>query len=655
MKKNYLYITLLAGTMLTTGCSDFLDLEPLDQQTEVIFFNKKSDFIEAAMKLHEDIFAWKVADAGKGDIEGISFDGGTDTGGGSTGLGTTPTSDKYFTTVYKWLRRCNDVIAKGEQYTNPDEIAASIGQAHFFRAWHHFFLVQRYGGVIIATHSADVDDETIVWGKRSSRYEVIKQVIDDLDVAIAKLHDTTVASTGNDGQVTLEAAKAFKARVCLYAGTWDKYVGTKTDGDGVQTGAGSNKPSGYPSVQEFLTMARDLSKDVMENKSFELWKGVEEVKGTANDDMYAHCSYYYLFNLEGVDSNPAGLDKSSNKEAIFRSVYDATNRSSEMFFTHSWYAGMTRKLADMYLCMDGLPVHLSPLFEGYTDFMSEYKNRDWRLRAVENAAKVDWEDNFSWNWGYGMYNSGADYGTDITTLSPGTYMNVPNYRTLAGGSVGSRKYRTELASVKANGAEAPDCMHIRLPEMYLTYAEAVCELGEGNISDADLNMSVNKVRERAGVAPLSAALIVKANQLADEKGYGHLNMLGEIRRERACELFAERLRFNDLCRWGIAEMTLSAQPTCGVYLSYKGKDSYVKNLISPIDNEPVYNASAFPDAVILQERVSFPEYEGLTPMEPGCVIGTMAVDRQFKQKNYLNPIPTDEIRLNPQLTQNPGW
>lgn len=79
--------------------------------------------------------------------------------------------------------------------------------------------------------------------------------------------------------------------------------------------------------------------------------------------MYAHCSYYYLFNLEGTDSNPAGLDKSSNKESIFRSVYDAVNRKSNTNLTHTAPAGMTRKLMDMYLCTDGLPVHLSPNFK----------------------------------------------------------------------------------------------------------------------------------------------------------------------------------------------------------------------------------------------------------------------------------------------------
>ena len=42
---------------------------------------------------------------------------------------------------------------------------------------------------------------------------------------------------------------------------------------------------------------------------------------------------------------------------------------------------MTRKLIDMYLCADGLPVHVSPLFKGYIDMNTEFENRDYRLTA----------------------------------------------------------------------------------------------------------------------------------------------------------------------------------------------------------------------------------------------------------------------------------
>lgn len=166
---------------------------------------------------------------------------------------------------------------------------------------------------------------------------------------------------------------------------------------------------------------------------------------------------------------------------------------------------------------------------------------------------------------------------------------------------------------------------------------------------------MNIVRARGGVAPLNAALLAKANQLATEKGYGELTMLGEIRRERACELYAEGHRLMDLCRWGVAEEALAGKPTCGVYLSYKGTDSYLKSLIDPRDNQPVYNPDAFPESMINQKQIRFEEYTGLTPVEAGCVIGDQVANRKFAKKDYLSPIPTDEIKLNVKLLQNPGW
>lgn len=635
--------------LFATGCQDtFLNLSPLDSVTETVYFNKLADFQYAANNLHTNVYAWDG-----NTTYAINHDWGTDlvSAGQETVSGTNAagTADTYWETPYKWLRPVNILIAKGEAYKNQDEIAGPVGQAYFFRAWHHFFLLKRYGGVPIANKVAELGDN-LVTGPRASRYEVIKQIVSDLDVAIDKLSKTTVTTTSNDGHVTLEAAKAFKARVCLFAGTWDKYVGTKTDGDGTTTGGGSAKPAGYPTVTEFLTMAKTLSQDIIDGGKFQLWDRVRNLSdipsSVKNPSMYVHRSYYYLFNLEGANSNPLGLDKSSNKESIYRSVYDAVNRKSNTNLTHTWPCGFTRKLADMYLCTDGLPVHLSPLFQGYTTMNSEIQNRDYRAEAV-NVKTMDY-----W-WGWGMYKTGAVYTTDISTLSAATYQNIPDCRNGAAPGIGGMKFRTNRADMGAAGDEAYDFMHIRLAEMYLIYAEATCELGKGVISDADLNYSLNKVRARGGVAPLNAALIISANQIADQKGYGHLDMLGEIRRERATELYGEGQRLADLCRWGIAEAELGGQNRCGGYIDYKGTPSYVQAMINPIDNKPVYVASSF-NGLINTQRYTF-SYAGLTPTEPGCTIIEQAANRKFALKNYLQPIPTVQIKLNPNLKQNPNW
>ena len=72
---------------------------------------------------------------------------------------------------------------------------------------------------------------------------------------------------------------------------------------------------------------------------------------------------------------------------------------------------------------------------------------------------------------------------------------------------------------------------LRLAEVYLIYAEALMER-HGSITDEELNVSINKLRGRAGVASLTN------KQVTDHQ----LDMLEEIHRERAVELFLEGFR-----------------------------------------------------------------------------------------------------------------
>lgn len=642
MNKTIIPSLLLAALLASSCTDDFLNLKPIDSQTEAVYFKTPEQFQAAADNLHANIYAWNST-----TTYAINFDYGTDLVIASSdvadGTNSAGTTDTYYTQAYKWLRPCNQLIEKAASYANPDEIAEPVGQAYFFRAWHHFFLLRRFGGVPLMMSTPDTESD-VVWGPRASRYETVQAILSDLDMAIEKLKNTTVSSTNNDGHVTVEAAKAFKARVCLFEGTWEKYDGRgaddATNGDGTTVGAGTTIPDGYPTVNEFLTMAKNLSADIIDSGEFELFKGVEQAPSSANPEKYAHTSYYYLFNLEGSDSNPAGASKGDNKEAIFRTVYDHTDKRSGTNLSHTEPAKMTRKLIDMYLCTDGLPVHVSPLFKGYSKMNTEFENRDYRLTACH--PKV-----LDYTWGYGMYGTGADYKTDIYSLSASKYQYCSNM--LSNTDYGTRgiKFRSELATIGADGDEAADYLQIRLAEIYLIYAEATCELGGGTISDADLDKSLNIVRARGGVAPLNAALIAKAKSLGCNMSY-----LGEIRRERALELYGEGFRLSDLCRWGIAEQVLD-QARCGAYPSYKGTDTYLSSLVNPVTNLKTYDASVWAGN-INDEEINY-EDPAYTPTEPGAVIVEQKANRKFSKKNYLQPIPTDQIKLNANLLQNPQW
>ncbi|MGE4432507.1 MAG: RagB/SusD family nutrient uptake outer membrane protein [Bacteroidales bacterium] len=637
MKLKKIYSVVLVAASLYSCQEGFLDKTPEAYLSESTYFKNASQFQANADYLHTCVYAWNG-----NTTYPISFDYGSDINSIQDALGsginTVPSADAYWNQAYSWLRHINVYLSKAEVFEDKASIEGPTGQALFFRAWQHFFLLKRFGGVPIANTVTQTNSD-VVWGPRASRYQVVEQIVLDLDSAIAKLDraNVTKASTGNNGKVTLEAAKAFKARVCLYEGTWEKYNGTSTDGDGTTIGAGT---AGYDALKanEYLTMAKNLAKEIIDDAQFSLWNGVDEVSSdaVANKAMYKNTSCFYLFNLEDAQSNPNGLTKSSNHEAIFRSVYDYTYRKGGTNLTHTKPAGVTRKLMDMYLCTDGLPIQHSSQFQGYSTMTSEFENRDHRLTALVHKPG-------NWYWGYLKYNTGANYSTDITSLAGATYQYYPNLT--GNGGYTSRKFGTE-SNQRSDNEESADYMHIRLAEIYLIYAEAVCELGSGVISDVDLDYSINHVRTRAGVARLTNALIAP---------YADLTLLGEIRRERALELHGEGHRISDLCRWGIADEELGNKPVCGLYIDYLGTPTEYKTFVNPNTSSPVYNASSYSSATITQTDVPISSYSGIVATKAGALITEQASNRKFSMKNYLQPIPSDQIKINPKLLQNPQW
>ena len=590
MKKIIVIPVTILLLALTSCEKDFIDLDPQDKVTEAAYFDKPEHFLYATNKFYEGMISWKSTRAsGLGGEYGSNIFDFTDFGSdltGSTseiGRGANNASDvdKYWTNTYYYLRDINIVLEKADEYGGDfSDISEYVAVARFFRAWQHFFLLQRFGGVPLATTVFDLDSPEL-FGPRNSRYQVVGQILADLDFAIANLPAEASMGNSETGKIGQFSAKAFKAKVLLYEATWEEYVGASTDFDG--SGGPTGSSSGY-----FSTVV-SLCKDVMDNGGYELWD--------YNSVLDNYCTRY-LYNLEDAGSNPAGLDKSSNKEFIIQSIYDYDLRQAgtnvSLSFDH--VLGPNRKLMDMFLCTDGLPIEKSPLFLGYNKTSDEFTNRDYRLSAYFNASVP------------------ADGSVGLGTLSP------PE-----GEGVKCKKFHAyNYGSYRAANEESFNYPHLRLAEVYLMYAEAIIER-DGSISDADLNLSLNKVRARAGIAPLT-------NTLAASNG---LDIMEEIRRERAIELLAENNRFNDLKRWGIAEQELN-QTVYGTVIEgteYEGNAS----LYNPQDF--VWGTEPYPTAVGIRETL----------------IGDPAANRNFTRKNYLFPIPQDQINLNPALAQNPGW
>ena len=188
---------------------------------------------------------------------------------------------------------------------------------------------------------------------------------------------------------------------------------------------------------------------------------------------------------------------------------------------------------------------------------------------------------------------------------------------------------------------------LRLAEVYLIYAEAKCELGNGAISDEDLNKSINLLHDRAGSARISNASVAQANAnyLANTGKAGNMTVLELIRNERAVELRNENLRPYDLLRWGIAEEALNSNRSGIVVKNPDGTDTELVTFSyeGGGNTQTLYSSAA---AVY-----------GFETLEDGSKALIINDKSQFnmQRKNYLYPIPLSQIQLNPALLQNPGY
>lgn len=669
MKSNITKL-LMASALVAgmTSCSDFLEKEPLSAATEAIAFKNATQFQQAADRFVDLMGGWDYN----------KWDGGTDiTGLGSNGGGSAPESSGNWNDNYKNIRQYNILLKKADEYTGDKKaINASVGTAYFFRGMAYFELLQHFGGVPVIDHVLDVNDEAL-YGPRKSRYEVFNFLVADLRKAIELLPKETAIAAADKGRISKEAAQAYLGRVLLYEATWEKYVPTinyDLDGDGTEKGAGTAKPQGYPSVTDMLTESKNMSKAVMDeaknNGTYALWNECDSL------------SYYYLFNIDdkgGNVSNPWGKGKSTNKEFIIYKKYDYDLKRVGKNIGHTvqtWQGvGISTQFGESFLCRNGLPIRISytgdmkdaqnnPEFEGWGTFAGEYHNRDYRfVGSTWCPDRVSWGNRPEYSTPH-TEADGKPYpellivkNNDEYDSSDPAYSSVRGvfHPSLRGNTTfygyGCRKYNPE--GTRADKTESPDWPILRLAEVYLNYAEATCELDNGLISDADLDISINLLRDRARVAHLTNALIkdvwdagwwdYKTNKTVCHK----MTMLDEIRRERACELFGEGFRMDDLKRWGIAHINLRGQKLGRHVLN----TAYTTNKCN--DNqyfgEPCYYPEKYP--------LLYGVYEGTGKDDPdyGRSIATLAENLHYTQRDYLDAIPLQQIRLNPALTQNPGW
>ncbi|GAA3575748.1 RagB/SusD family nutrient uptake outer membrane protein [Snuella lapsa] len=366
------------------------------------------------------------------------------------------------------------------------------------------------------------------------------------------------------------------------------------------------KYHGGQGADDLLNLAQQAAKRVMDEGPYRLYS-----TGNSNSD------YRDLFASNDAKEDEIMLTR---RYSIDLDVINNIN----YYFTSPTQSdvGLTKSIVDTYLLNDGSPFTSVTGYETF-DFNQESQNRDPRMAQTIRTP------------GY--------------TRIGGSSSVLPDFSASISGYQIAKFVNDESQDGFQTGYQ--DIPIFRFGEVLLNFAEAKAELG--TLTQADIDASINLLRARVGMPGLNLANANASPDPALQSRYS--NVLGsnigvilEIRRERRVELVLEGFRYDDLMRWRNGK--LLEEHFNGMYFSGLGQFDLDGN--GSFDIELFQGSPAFNTPQTL-------EIGGVITLENG-VDGNLVpfADRTKtfdESRDYLYPIPSGDILLNPNLDQNPKW
>ncbi len=588
MKSKIIYAIFLA-TFFFIGCNDdSMDRYPLTEISSETYWNSEND-----LKIYNNLF-YNYAKSNamrllNGNHEGstrngqYSLDGMTDNDvrslsynadhvrirAGQIVPDNNPTSFGWNNTCFQFIRAINIGLANYDRANITQSIIDRYkAEARLFRAWVVADKVSLYGDYPWIEKELNIDSEEL-FAERTPRATVMSKVLEDLDFACKYLPDNW--SDGNaPGRLNRWCALLIKSRICLFEGTWRKYHG------------GSD-------AETWLQAAADAAKELMDKGPYKLY--------AIGNPTHDYNAIFQKKDLTGV-----------NEVMYWRRYMTGVVVTSWQIYYYMSCA--TKSAVEDYLCTDGLPITLSPLYQGDAVYENIFVNRDPRLRqTVLHPADV----------AYYHY-----MGYDKDKISIPQLLGMIGSGTLTG--YHQVKHVNEEIRLLNHDGYFP-CIVLRFGEALLNYAEAKAE--SGTITQADLDVSINKLRDRVAMPHMILNNIPVDPRYVND---GVSPLIVEIRRERRIELFAEGFRFDDLRRW--KQGSKMSKKDYGVRW-----DEANRNRIDP---KGATSLKYEPDPI--------------TGIEYICPNKKSDFENPvFEEKHYLWPIPVGARSQNPALGQNPGW
>ncbi len=621
MKRIISIFSLFIYIAIFSCCDDFLTKEPLDKITDVnltytaeecklyvnqyypSFWGSPNSYIYHIDRGSDNLLSYNYSD-NKDLIKDLRVVPATGEGWGTSEWGK--------------IRSVNFLLNNYQKSQELEKAEKYVGEARFFRAMFYFEqFLKKFGGAPWIETELSLESEEL-YLPRLKRNELADKILADLDWAIEKIPSKNAQETG---RISKEVVMLYKARVALYEGTWEKYhANTVFAGEG--------------DARKYMEEAAKMSLAVINSGLFDL------------DNVNEKDGYHTLFNR---------WDYSDSKEIMLWKKFDRSqgfwhddNRNPGR---NGSGVGLTRSLVESYLCIDSdgkaKPIHLSSNYQGDENLLTVIANRDPRLSQTMfipgRARTIEGRD------------------TTIIFTKPNinysdTEKCATGYELAKGADPDADEQVTVTGSIKAS-------ILFRYAEALLIYAEARAELDQ--ITQADLDMTINRLRDRVNMPHLTidVGYVDPNGEFTAARGYEGVpvsNLLQEIRRERRVEFACEGYRHDDLKRWRAHHLWNFGKIQGAKTAQFKD----LSWLVSYFENYPI-------PATISGGRDEF--LRNVAKWTPECTEGDnfwtddegyfapyqrYIPDGHFQfdpNKSYLLPLPTEQLVLNPNLKQNPGW
>lgn len=336
MKKILNTIVFGALCMAFAGCN--LDMEPETSFTDSDYWQTETDLRGACNRFYQQT---------GGALGGFYHDYRSDElvaksgpNSISDGSRSVPSTSGDWTDPYWRIFISNNILEKSERANVTEAVRDRYkAEARFFRAFHFFELVKKYGDVPMIMKAVNDTSDPILQMGRTPRETVIQQCYQDLQFAADHLPDIDHLDAWE--HVSRSAALAMLVRVGLYEGTHKKYHQT---------------PNG--DWKAHLKIAIDAAETMITEKKHELYPDFQKL---------------FVFDGEGRQ----------NKENVFIKEYGpngagTTTHGNSRQLENA--VNVPRQTLDMFLYTDGLPRAKSPLkVSPEVHYNDVFENRDPRF------------------------------------------------------------------------------------------------------------------------------------------------------------------------------------------------------------------------------------------------------------------------------------